>query len=334
MNRYKILSIILSLWCFTTMAMEKKEEPNLKEKTGLNIAKDLIKVYDSELLETKSSTKAFNKIEQYLVNKNLPKDLIEYIYCLISINLNRNDIFFKEIFKKYAESQNLDLFYNLCPQAQYIIVVRLLNTMIHYAQQTATEQKHISREIEQLIRDIIKLNSNRNFANKLYAKLLSIYKNLSKVTNIDPKILTYSLVMKDKIYSLIRELENNLQDYFKDIDINKEMLNFEKELMNIAQEINKQARKALEEVQQEDIISQIIAYEDKMLELLQNKNNEEESYIKNVILNYYNKFGSIFIYKAFDKLKEELNKNYDLDHKLRVYFTNQVEEIIKSITEA
>ena len=334
MNRYKILSIILSLWCFTTMAMEKKEEqPNLKEKIGLNIAKDLIKVYDTELSETKSSANAFNKIEQYFANKNLPKDLIEYIYCLISINLNRNDIFLKEIFKNYAKSRNLDLFYNLCPQAQYILIVRLLNTMIHYAQ-PATEQKHISREIEQLVRDIIKLNSNIIFANKLYLKLLSIYKNLPKVLNVETGILAPTLVMQGTIRSLMRMLEDSLPNYFKNIDINKEILNFEKELTSIAQDINKQARKALEEVQEEDILSQTVAYEDKMFELLQNKNNEEESYIKNIILNYYNKFGSVFIYKAFDKSKEELNKNYDLDHKLIVYFTNQVKEIIKSITKA
>lgn len=227
-------------------------------------------------------------MEKYLLNKNLNPDLIEYIYCLININLNRSEIFVKEILNSYIlqNQKNLDLFNQLCPKAQVLFITRSINSRLHYIK----SNKAIANKIKDFITYTITENKNKSFDEQLYIKLKEIEKNLPKTEA--------SLISKVEVNSLINLIEKKSLASIK--DLNEQISNFEIDLTQIIKEMNIEVEQTIEKNINLSTIEQITAREEEI------KNFTE--IIKKLIISYYDKFGAIFIYKAIDNIEDKINQ--------------------------
>lgn len=130
-NKFYILMILTTINT-NKIAMQQEEETKtefpkeiltLGKMASLPIAKEALNIYDKQL--EKNPETAFNFMKEYLNKTQLPQDIIyEEIYCSIINQIDRPDVFIKELNKNY----DISLFNNLC----YDSKLNIAETIIDY----------------------------------------------------------------------------------------------------------------------------------------------------------------------------------------------------------
>ena len=105
--------------------MLPKEVSSLLKLTIKPLADNAVKIYDDNFKI--NSKNAFTAMEKSLDNINIPQDIIDQIYSYIITDLNRSDIFLRELMTKnhrtspmngfYRKTDSLSIFFNLCYNA-------------------------------------------------------------------------------------------------------------------------------------------------------------------------------------------------------------------------
>ncbi|CDK31085.1 hypothetical protein [Candidatus Babela massiliensis] len=280
---FKKVSTVLLLINFTINSMESPESNEkdvLKKTAEVNISSN----------EDKSSI------------TNIINELIERLYP--------NS-------KNYL---NFDLFYNLDPQRQNIIVDKLIN---YEAGLTDNETIKLNR---QLLRHIVKLSKNYDFNSQLYNKLYKINKNLPK-----DHIITQSI-----IESFLTNLEDTVPNFFEE-----DIIEFTTYILQITNDIvNSKLKNPKEKSPKEKRVEKRII--DKIREFINPQEekssieaslDEKFNIIKNLILAYHSKFGTIFINKAFKGIDKEIFQKRNLAKIDQIFFRGILNEAKKIIPQ-
>ncbi len=132
-NKFYILMILITINT-NKVAMQQEEETKtefpkeirtLGQIASLPIAQEALNIYDKQLEENPET--AFNSMKEYLNKTQLPQDIIyEEIYCSIINQIDRPDVFIKELNKNY----DISLFNNLCYESKLNIVENIIDYIV------------------------------------------------------------------------------------------------------------------------------------------------------------------------------------------------------------
>lgn len=167
-NRIYSIFLISILGFGKNLAMEKPckkifKVHSLIKLTSLKIAKNAEEIYNNEF--KKNKIKAFKATENYLKNTNLPNDIIKYIYHCLIANLNRADIFIRELL---IENSNLTLFFNLCFKSRSKLTYNLIDSIII---RNTNHSDLFFKDFAFLLNKILKHYNNEKFDNLILKKL-------------------------------------------------------------------------------------------------------------------------------------------------------------------
>ncbi|CDK30999.1 hypothetical protein [Candidatus Babela massiliensis] len=220
-NKFYILMILTTINT-NKIAMQQEEETKtefpkeiltLGKMASLPIAKEALNIYDKQL--EKNPETAFNFMKEYLNKTQLPQDIIyEEIYCSIINQIDRPDVFIKELNKNY----DISLFNNLC----YDSKLNIAETIIDYIAMPEHHNIDISiDDLKILLNNIIQDYSTSEIRiERFYIDLLEYLTDYSMDSDeIAPsyyKIQELIVIVKDKLINLLKafvekEKENKIE---------------------------------------------------------------------------------------------------------------------------
>lgn len=217
MNKIKKCIIFLFIINYQINSMTKSEEsyiPSLTQLSAFSVAKQFAEFYDNlPLIEQDGALK---KIEDFIIKKNIPDDIVIKIYESIIVDFKKSDIFIKEIFNKFKEGSNTSILELLTSNSKEHLISDIIKVLLNFNSESSLRsflKKNIENNEEILNQTIfVILDSINNI--RYY---IDIYSNLN--LNFIKKI--NGLAFNDALEIIKKRLELAINFFINEVDISE-----------------------------------------------------------------------------------------------------------------